>query len=157
MEDGWAAGVSVSPMPHSSCSRVCLLLERHTRRANIPRKDVNSCSNTNGKTAVGARAGRYVYFSSHLACNTLLIFRFQSCANLEWVEKEEAQVVQTAWAVMGLMYAKYPHPEPIERAVKLVMSRQLPVRSSQPSILCSGAHAHVFVPVTGRFVGTRSD
>ena len=47
---------------------------------------------------------------------------------MEWVEKEEAQVVQTAWAVMGLMYAKYPRPEPIERAVKLVMSRQLPVR-----------------------------
>jgi len=53
----------------------------------------------------------------------------QSCATLEWVEKDDAQVVQTAWAVMGLMYAKYPHPEPIERAIKLVMSRQLPVRS----------------------------
>ena len=33
---------------------------------------------------------------------------------------------------MGLMYAQYPHPEPIERAVKLVMSRQLPVRSLRP-------------------------
>ena len=33
---------------------------------------------------------------------------------------------------MGLMYAKYPHPEPIERAVKLVMSRQLPVRCPRP-------------------------
>ena len=31
---------------------------------------------------------------------------------------------------MALMYAKYPHPEPIERAVKLVMSRQLPVSVS---------------------------
>ena len=29
---------------------------------------------------------------------------------------------------MGLMYANYPYPEPIERGVKLVMSRQLPVR-----------------------------
>ena len=28
------------------------------------------------------------------------------------------------------MYAKYPHPGPIERAVRLVMSRQLPVGSS---------------------------
>lgn len=28
---------------------------------------------------------------------------------------------------MALMYAKYPHPDPIERAVRLVMSRQLPV------------------------------
>jgi len=28
---------------------------------------------------------------------------------------------------MALMYAKYPDPEPIQKAVKLVMSRQLPV------------------------------
>ena len=34
------------------------------------------------------------------------------------------------------MYAKYPHPEPIERAVKLVMSRQLPVSvASAPLIV----------------------
>lgn len=33
---------------------------------------------------------------------------------------------------MALMYAEYPEPEPIERAVKLVMSRQLPV--SNPSL-----------------------
>ena len=48
----------------------------------------------------------------------------QSCELGEWVEHEETQVVQTAWAAMALMYAKYPHPEPIERAVRLVMSRQ---------------------------------
>ena len=62
---------------------------------------------------------------------------------MEWVEKEEAQVVQTAWAVMGLMYAKYPHPEPIERAVKLVMSRQLPVRSYSPRVHFR-AHIRIF-------------
>lgn len=28
---------------------------------------------------------------------------------------------------MGLMYAGYPHAEPIEKAVRLVMSRQRPV------------------------------
>ena len=56
-----------------------------------------------------------------------LFCRIQSCGVLKWVEREESQVVQTAWAVMGLMYAKYPYPEPIERAVKLVMARQLPV------------------------------
>ena len=58
---------------------------------------------------------------------------------------------------MGLMYTKYPHPEPIEQAVKPIMSRQLRVSSLQPSILCSGAHTHIFVLVTGQFVGTRSD
>ncbi|KAK7687949.1 hypothetical protein QCA50_009168 [Cerrena zonata] len=31
-----------------------------------------------------------------------------------------------SWAVMSLMYGKYPHPEPIERGMRLVMSRQRP-------------------------------
>lgn len=44
-----------------------------------------------------------------------------------YVEHEMSQVVQTSWAALALMYAKYPHREPIERAAKLVMSRQLPV------------------------------
>jgi squalene cyclase len=47
----------------------------------------------------------------------------------EWVEHENTQVVQTAWATMALMYAGYPKRRPIEKGVKLVMSRQLPVRS----------------------------
>jgi hypothetical protein len=65
-------------------------------------------------------------------------------------------VVQTAWAAMGLMYAKYPHPEPIERAVKLVMSRQLPVRSpTAPWVLCF--RTHNLVLVAGRFMGAGSD
>ena len=68
-------------------------------------------------------------FRLYLPREKLMIWRCQSCSVLEWVESEDSQVVQTAWAVMGLMYAKYPHPEPIERAVKLVMSRQLPVRT----------------------------
>lgn len=54
----------------------------------------------------------------------------QSCEDLKYVEHEKTQVVQTAWATMALIYAEYPHPEPIERAVKMVMSRQLPVRAS---------------------------
>jgi hypothetical protein len=54
------------------------------------------------------------------------------------------------------MYAKYPHPEPIERAVKLIMSRQLPVCSpTTPCVLRFGAHG--FVVFAGRFVGARSD
>ena len=41
---------------------------------------------------------------------------------------EKSQVVQTSWAGLALMYARYPHREPLQRAVRLVMSRQLPVR-----------------------------
>lgn len=47
------------------------------------------------------------------------------------MEHAESQVVQTCWATMALMYAGYPNPEPIEKAVKLVMQRQLPVRRSR--------------------------
>ena len=30
----------------------------------------------------------------------------------------------TAWAIIGLLEAEYPHREPIERGLKLIMSRQ---------------------------------
>ncbi|KAK7466088.1 Lanosterol synthase (Oxidosqualene--lanosterol cyclase) [Stygiomarasmius scandens] len=50
---------------------------------------------------------------------------YKSCELAEWVEHENSQVVQTCWAAMALMYAGYPHAEPIEKAVKLVMDRQL--------------------------------
>lgn len=33
----------------------------------------------------------------------------------------------TSWAALALMYAQYPEPEPIERAMRMVMSRQQPV------------------------------
>ncbi|KAJ3501638.1 hypothetical protein NLJ89_g9247 [Agrocybe chaxingu] len=51
---------------------------------------------------------------------------YKSCEQSRWIEHENTQVVQTCWAVMALMYAKYPFPEPIERGVRLVMSRQRP-------------------------------
>ncbi|KAI0060948.1 terpene synthase [Artomyces pyxidatus] len=49
---------------------------------------------------------------------------YKTCETGVWVDHENTQVVQTAWAAMALMYAKYPHPGPIARAVKLVMWRQ---------------------------------
>ncbi len=51
----------------------------------------------------------------------------QSCEECVWFEHENTQVVQTSWAAMALMYGKYPYAGPIVKAVKLVMSRQLPV------------------------------
>jgi lanosterol synthase len=56
----------------------------------------------------------------------------QTCEACVWVEHDNTQVVQTSWAAMALMYAKYPHTEPIKKAVALVMSRQLPVRCLVP-------------------------
>ncbi|KDQ58025.1 hypothetical protein JAAARDRAFT_129210 [Jaapia argillacea MUCL 33604] len=51
---------------------------------------------------------------------------YKSCEKEVYIPHENSQVVQTSWAAMALMYAEYPHAEPIERAVKLVMTRQLP-------------------------------
>ncbi|KAJ7623474.1 terpenoid cyclases/protein prenyltransferase alpha-alpha toroid [Roridomyces roridus] len=51
---------------------------------------------------------------------------YKSCEVGKWIEHADTQVVQTCWAIMALMYARYPHAEPLERGVALVMSRQLP-------------------------------
>ncbi|KII85825.1 hypothetical protein PLICRDRAFT_44240 [Plicaturopsis crispa FD-325 SS-3] len=51
---------------------------------------------------------------------------YKSCEAARWVDIADTQVVQTCWATMALMYARYPDPEPIRKAVQLVMSRQLP-------------------------------
>ncbi len=73
----------------------------------------------------GVKATRYVIYSEvHLNETQFLV---QACEACVWVEHENTQVVQTSWAAMALMYAKYPHTEPIVKAVRLVMSRQLPV------------------------------
>ncbi|KAF4581561.1 Lanosterol synthase (Oxidosqualene--lanosterol cyclase) [Pleurotus pulmonarius] len=51
---------------------------------------------------------------------------YKSCETEQYHCHERSQVVQTSWAAMALMFAQYPRRKPIARAVKLVMSRQLP-------------------------------
>ncbi|OSX64198.1 hypothetical protein POSPLADRAFT_1069633 [Postia placenta MAD-698-R-SB12] len=51
---------------------------------------------------------------------------YKSCETSTWVEHERTQTIQTCWATMALIYARYPKADPIERAVRLVMSRQHP-------------------------------
>ncbi|THH19446.1 hypothetical protein EW146_g1727 [Bondarzewia mesenterica] len=51
---------------------------------------------------------------------------YKTCEIGIWTDHKDTQVVGTCWAAMALMYARYPDPEPIAKAVKLVMSRQLP-------------------------------
>jgi lanosterol synthase len=47
---------------------------------------------------------------------------------MKWENHEKSQVVQTSWAIMALIYARYPHRKVFERGTRLVMERQLPVR-----------------------------
>ncbi|PYI01596.1 terpene synthase [Aspergillus sclerotiicarbonarius CBS 121057] len=49
---------------------------------------------------------------------------YASCEVEEYVQHEQSQVVNTAWACLALMHARYPFKEPIEKGLKLIMSRQ---------------------------------
>ncbi|KAG5513724.1 hypothetical protein PMAC_000762 [Pneumocystis sp. 'macacae'] len=73
-------------------------------------------------------------FHSRKACDFLLSKQesdggwsesYESCMQGVWIRhKNGSQVVQTAWACIGLMYANYPDETPIKRGIKLIMSRQ---------------------------------
>ena len=72
----------------------------------------------------------------------------QSCVTGQYSEHPESLVVQTAWGLMGLIYAQYPERRPIEKAVKLIISRQLPVRPLYPFVphgSCMGTNLGNFV------------
>ncbi|KAH8090819.1 putative lanosterol synthase [Filobasidium floriforme] len=50
---------------------------------------------------------------------------YMSCVTAEYCQHEQSQVVQTAWAVLSLVYGRYTDKQVIRRAVDLIMSRQL--------------------------------
>lgn len=52
--------------------------------------------------------------------------KFESCVTGQYVQADYSLVVQTSWALIALLHAKYPDPEPIKRAVKVIMKRQKP-------------------------------
>ncbi len=49
---------------------------------------------------------------------------YKSCETGVWSQHPQSQVVQTAWVIIALLEAEYPHKAPLEKAVKLIMSRQ---------------------------------
>ncbi|KAF2269339.1 terpene synthase [Lojkania enalia] len=49
---------------------------------------------------------------------------YRSCETGIWHNHESSQVVQTAWVVCALLNAEFPDPEPMRRALKLIMKRQ---------------------------------
>ncbi|KAL8704534.1 MAG: hypothetical protein Q9201_002308 [Fulgogasparrea decipioides] len=49
---------------------------------------------------------------------------YKSCTTGVYAQHERSQVVQTCWVIIALLEAEYPEREPMEKAVKLVMSRQ---------------------------------
>ncbi|KKA26637.1 hypothetical protein TD95_002643 [Thielaviopsis punctulata] len=52
---------------------------------------------------------------------------YKASETMVWHEhKNGSQVVQTAWALIALMEAEYPHIEPLKKGIKLLMQRQQP-------------------------------
>ncbi|KAJ2964488.1 hypothetical protein NQZ79_g634 [Umbelopsis isabellina] len=49
---------------------------------------------------------------------------YKSCETGVYAQHDKSQVVNTAYATLALLDAKYPHVEPIRRAVRLLMKRQ---------------------------------
>lgn len=48
----------------------------------------------------------------------------KGCETHTYINSEKSLVVQTAWALIGLLLARYPHREPLDRAAGLLMRRQ---------------------------------
>ncbi|XP_070566081.1 lanosterol synthase-like [Ptychodera flava] len=51
---------------------------------------------------------------------------FESCEERRYVQSETSQIVNTAWALLGLMAVRYPDLSVLERGIQLLISRQLP-------------------------------
>ena len=49
---------------------------------------------------------------------------YRSCEMGVYCQHEQSQVVQTAWVIIALLEAGYDEKKPLERAVKMIMSRQ---------------------------------
>ena len=63
------------------------------------------------------------YMVSH-QIRTLTSLTFQSCVTMQYAQHEKSQVVQTAWAVLALIYGEYPDKDVIKKACGLLMQRQ---------------------------------
>jgi hypothetical protein len=59
-------------------------------------------------------------------CVCVCVWRVQSCSTKQYVQNEETQVVNTAWAVLSLIKAQWPDRRPVDRAVQVLMKKQLP-------------------------------
>ncbi|MCB0510682.1 MAG: hypothetical protein KDC82_07935, partial [Bacteroidetes bacterium] len=49
---------------------------------------------------------------------------FESCVRMEYVQHEKGQIINTAWALLGLLQAKYPNVENIEKGIQFLLGRQ---------------------------------
>lgn len=84
------------------------------------------------------------------ACNFLLAHQnpdggwgesFESCIKKEYIHSPASQVVNTSWALMSLLAAKYNSPDRIRKGIDFIISRQLP-NGDWPQENISGVFNH---------------
>lgn len=49
---------------------------------------------------------------------------FECCVQHKYIEHEDGQIINTAWALLALMKAKHPNKEAIEKGIAFMLSRQ---------------------------------
>lgn len=49
---------------------------------------------------------------------------FESCVQHKYIEHEDGQIINTAWALLALMKANYPDKSVIEKGIEFIISRQ---------------------------------
>jgi squalene cyclase len=49
---------------------------------------------------------------------------FESCIQKKYIEHDEGQLVNTAWALLGLMAANYPNKQLVEKGIKFLLNMQ---------------------------------
>lgn len=49
---------------------------------------------------------------------------YRSCVEMKYIEHETGQIINTAWALLGLLSAGYPDKEIIENGIRFLLSRQ---------------------------------
>ncbi len=49
---------------------------------------------------------------------------FESCVEHKYIEHEDGQIINTAWALLALMKAKHPDKAAIEKGIEFILSRQ---------------------------------
>ncbi len=51
---------------------------------------------------------------------------YKSCVEMKYIEHETSQIIQTAWALLGLMAVEFDDKEVLERGIEFIISRQKP-------------------------------
>jgi len=49
---------------------------------------------------------------------------YESCVQMKYIPHERSQIINTAWALLGLMKIKYPNKNVIDKGIKFLISRQ---------------------------------